>query len=92
MISAMRLTLVGKLLIAAVVATAAISLFVPTVGLVLAIVLAVIALLVLSEGVMSSGAEAGHDAWAKVEAERKRRPFAEAAERGAGLVLAHLGS
>jgi hypothetical protein len=78
MISATRLTLIGKLLIGTVIATAAISVFAPTVGLVLAIVLAVIALLALSEGVMSSGAEAGHDAWANVEAERKR----EALRRG----------
>ena len=75
----MRLTRVGKLLIVLVAATAVVSLIVPTAGLVMAIVLAAIGLFALAEGVGGTGgAEAGHDAWAQVEAERKR----EAMRRG----------
>jgi hypothetical protein len=74
----MRLTGFGKVLIAAVVATAVVAAFAPTVALVMTIVLAVVGLAALAEGFMSSGAEAGHEAWARVEAERK----AEALKRG----------
>ena len=73
-----RLTRVGKVLAICVVATAMVSVIAPTAGLVMAIVLAVIALAALSEGLGSTGAEAGHEAWAGVEAERKR----EALRRG----------
>jgi hypothetical protein len=55
-----------------------VSVIAPNVGLVMAIVLAGAGLFALAEGVGSSGAQAGHDAWAGVEAERKR----EALRRG----------
>ena len=75
----MRLTRVGKLLVVFVAVTAVVSVVAPTVGLVMAIVLAAIVLFGLAEGVGGAGsAEAGHDAWAQVEAERKR----EALRRG----------
>ena len=72
MISAMRLTRMGKLLLGFLAATVVVSLVAPTVGLVMAIVLAVAGLFALAEGLGSTGAEAGHEAWANVEAERKR--------------------
>jgi hypothetical protein len=78
MISAMRLTRVGKGLAGFAAATAVVSVVAPTVGLVMAIVLAAVGLFALAEGVGSSGPQAGHDAWARVEAERKR----EALRRG----------
>ena len=78
MISAMRLTRMGKLLLGLLAATVVVSLVAPTVGLVMAIVLAVVGLFALAEGLGSTGAEAGHEAWANVAAERKR----EALHRG----------
>ena len=78
MISPMRSTCVGEALLLAVVVTAVVNVVVPDVGLVMAIVLVVTALFALAEGFGGSGAEAGHEAWAKVEAERKR----EALRRG----------
>jgi hypothetical protein len=79
MISVMRLTRVGKGLAGCVVATAVVSFVAPTVGLVMAIVLAAVGLFALAEGVGGrSGVQAGHDAWAGVDAERKR----EALRRG----------
>ena len=75
----MRLTWIGKCLVALVVVTAVVSVVAPNVGLVMAIVLAVIGLFALSEGFGSAGSgEAGHETWAGVEAERKR----EALRRG----------
>ena len=74
----MRLTRVGKVLAVFVAATAVVSVIAPNAGLVMAIVLAVVGLFALAEGIGSSGAESGHDAWAGVEAERKR----EALRRG----------
>lgn len=81
MISVMRLTRVGMVLAASVVVTAVVSVIAPTAGLVMAIVLAAVSLLAFVEGVGGSGsgtARAGHDAWARVEAERKQ----EALRRG----------
>jgi hypothetical protein len=78
MISPMRLTRVGKALVAFLVATAVVSVVAPTAGLVMAIVLAAAGLVALAEGLGSTGAEAGHEAWAQVEADRKR----EALRRG----------
>ncbi len=74
----MRLTRVGMALVVFVLATAVVSVVAPTAGLVMAIVLAAVVLFALAEGIGSSGAEAGHEAWANVEAERKR----EALRRG----------
>jgi glyoxylate carboligase len=72
MISVMRLTRVAKGLAVFVAATAVVSVVAPNAGLVMAIVLAAVTLFVLAEGVGSSGPQAGHDAWARVETERKR--------------------
>ena len=44
----------------------------PTAGLVMTIVPVVVGLFALSEGLGGTGAEAGHEMWAGVEAERKR--------------------
>lgn len=74
----MRLTLVGKGLLVALAATAVVSVIAPTAGLVMAIVLAVVGLIALAEGFGGTGAEAGHEAWAKTEADRKQ----EALRRG----------
>ena len=68
----------GKVFLAFLAATAVVSVFAPTAGLVMAIVLAVVGVIALSEGLGSTGAEAGHEAWAQVEADRKR----EALRRG----------
>jgi hypothetical protein len=68
----MRLTRVGKALLVLLAATAVVAVIAPTAGLIMAIVLAVIALFGLAEGLGSTGAEAGHESWANVEAERKR--------------------
>ncbi len=68
-----RLTRIGWVLVSAIAATGMLTLVVPGVGLVAAIVLAVIVLAVLSEGFLGEGSQgAVHDAWAGVEAERKR--------------------
>ena len=75
----MRLTLFGKGLLVALAVTAVVSVIAPTAGLVMAIVLAVAGLIGLAEGFGGTGAEAGHEAWAKTEADRKR----EALRRGA---------
>ena len=70
---------VGKALVVFVAATAVVSVIAPNAGLVMAIVLAVVVLFALAEGIGgTSGAQAGHEAWANVEAERKR----EALRRG----------
>jgi len=74
----MRLTRVGKVLVVFVAVTAAVSVIAPTAGLVMAILLAVVGVIALSEGFGGTGAEAGHEAWAQVEADRKR----EALRRG----------
>ena len=74
----MRLTRVGKVLAVFVAVTAAVSVIAPTAGLVMAILLAVVGVIALSEGFGGTGAEAGHEAWAQVEADRKR----EALRRG----------
>ena len=68
----MRLTRAGKALLVFLAVTAVVSVVAPTVGLIMAIVLAVIAVFALSEGLGGTGAEAGHETWAQVEAERKR--------------------
>jgi hypothetical protein len=68
----MRLTRVGKALLGFLAATAMVSVIAPTAGLIMAIVLAVVGVIALSEGLGSTGAEAGHEAWAKVEADRKQ--------------------
>ena len=79
MISVMGLTRLGKVLVVAVLVTVVVSAIAPNVGLVMAIVLAAAGLFALADGVGGSGgAEARHDAWAGVEAERKR----EALRRG----------
>ncbi len=72
MISPMRLTRVGKVLVILVVATVVVNVVAPNVGLVMAILLAVFGLVALSEGFVSNGADGGHEVWANVEAERKR--------------------
>ena len=68
----MRLTRFGICLVVLVLVTAVVSILAPTAGLAMAIVLAVVALVALSDGLLSTGAEAGHEAWARVEAERKQ--------------------
>ena len=75
----LRFTKVGWFFVAAIVVTAVLSVVVPDAGLIAAIVLAVVLLAVLSEGFLGEGsAGTVHDAWAGVEAERKR----EARRRG----------
>lgn len=73
----MRLTRFGICFVVLVVATAVVSVVAPTAGLVMAVLLVVVALVALSEGFVSGGAQ-GHEAWTRVEAERK----AEALRRG----------
>lgn len=72
----MKLTLFGKLLIVAVICTALISVIAPNVGLVMAVVLAVVGLCALAEGFLGGGAGggagAGRETWAQVGADRKR--------------------
>ena len=68
----MRLTRAGKVFAFLVVLTAGVSLVAPTAGLVMAIVVAVVALVALSEGFGGTGAQATHETWAGVEADRKR--------------------
>ena len=73
----MRLTRFGKLLIVALVCTAVVSVIAPNVGLVMAIVLAVVGLVALAEGFLGGsggggGAGAGRETWAQVGADRKR--------------------
>jgi Na+/glutamate symporter len=73
----MKLTRFGKLLIVAVVATALVSVIAPSVGLVMAIVLAVVGLFAFAEGFLGGsggggGAGAGRETWAQVGADRKR--------------------
>jgi Na+/glutamate symporter len=73
----MRLTRFGKFLIVAVVCTALISVIAPSVGLVMAIVLAVVGLIAVAEGFLggsggAGGAGGGRETWAQVGADRKR--------------------
>ena len=68
----MRLSRFGICLLVFVVATAVVTVVAPTAGLVMAVVVVVVGLFALSEGLGSTGAEAGHEVWAGVEAERKR--------------------
>ena len=69
----MRITKLGWFFIALLAATAILAIFVPAAGMVAAIVLAFVVLAVLSNGFLGEGSQAAvHDAWAHVEAERKR--------------------
>ena len=75
----LRFTWVGWLFVAAFVATALLVALVPDVGLIAVVVLTLAVLAALSEGVLGEGsAQPTHEAWASVEAERKR----EALRRG----------
>jgi hypothetical protein len=68
-----RVTKLGWFFALAVVATALLAVTAPDAGLVAAIVLAFVVLGVLCEGILGEGsAGTVHDAWAGVEAERKR--------------------
>jgi hypothetical protein len=69
----MRITKLGWVLIALLVATVVLAIVAPTAGLIAAIVLAVILLTVLSQGFLGEGSQSQvHDAWAHVEVDRKR--------------------
>jgi hypothetical protein len=68
-----RVTKVGWLLIAFAAATAVVSIFEPTTGLVMAGVLAVAGLLLLAEGLGGgSDTHGGREEWAKTDADRRR--------------------
>jgi hypothetical protein len=73
MVRRLRLTRVGWLFVAAFVITALLVALVPDIGLIAVIVLTLAVLAALSEGVLGdSSGQATHEAWASVEAERKR--------------------
>jgi hypothetical protein len=66
-----RLTRIGWVFMAAIAATGVLIVVAPTAGLVATVILVLVLLGALSEGVLGDSPQT-HEAWASVEAERKR--------------------